>query len=183
MTYQCTCTCTAIFCCCRSVTGEIGLSSCSSRQSYLPISCLLVWMAIKRLLQVHLRWRIGKLRQARMRRQSWLKLGSKYSKTCLKRPLKNRKKNPKGLKDKWLLNEGQKYCRMLFCSILQYFWPALSDNQSWKPILVFFLSGRLRQVWLQHRYSDSPSKFSLVFNLVWPNLIAVSNLAKKICLN
>ena len=30
-------------------------------------------------------------------------------------------------------------------SILQYFWPALSDNQYWKPILVFFLSGRLRQ--------------------------------------
>ena len=32
--------------------------------------------------------------------------------------------------------------------ILQYFWPALSDNRSWKPILVFFLSGRLRQVLL-----------------------------------
>ena len=31
-------------------------------------------------------------------------------------------------------------------SILQYFWPALIDNRSWKPILVFFLSGRLRQV-------------------------------------
>ena len=30
--------------------------------------------------------------------------------------------------------------------ILQYFWPALSENQSWKPILVFFLSDRLRQV-------------------------------------
>ena len=33
-------------------------------------------------------------------------------------------------------------------SILQYFWPALSNNLSWKPILVFFLSGRLRQVLL-----------------------------------
>ena len=32
-------------------------------------------------------------------------------------------------------------------SILQYFWPALSDNLSWKPILVFFLSGCLRQVY------------------------------------
>ena len=31
---------------------------------------------------------------------------------------------------------------------LQYFWPALSDNRSWKPILVFFLSGRLRPVLL-----------------------------------
>ena len=32
-------------------------------------------------------------------------------------------------------------------SILQYFWPALCDNRSWKPILIF-LSGRLRQVLL-----------------------------------
>ena len=31
-------------------------------------------------------------------------------------------------------------------SILQYFWPALSDYRSWKPILVFFMSDRLRQV-------------------------------------
>ena len=33
-------------------------------------------------------------------------------------------------------------------SILQYLWPALSDNQSWKLIFVFFLSGHLRQVLL-----------------------------------
>ena len=33
-------------------------------------------------------------------------------------------------------------------SILQYFWPTLSDNQSWNPILVFFLCGRLSQVLL-----------------------------------
>ena len=33
-------------------------------------------------------------------------------------------------------------------SILQYFWPALSDNWYWKPSLVFFLSCRLRQVLL-----------------------------------
>ena len=34
-------------------------------------------------------------------------------------------------------------------SILLYFRPALSDNRSWKPILVFFLSSRLhvRQVY------------------------------------
>ena len=30
--------------------------------------------------------------------------------------------------------------------ILQYFGPALSNNRYWKPILVVFLSGRLRQV-------------------------------------
>ena len=33
-------------------------------------------------------------------------------------------------------------------SILQYFWPALSDNRSWNPILLVFLSGHLRQVLL-----------------------------------
>ena len=34
-----------------------------------------------------------------------------YSKTCLKGPLKN--KQNKDLNNKWQLNEGQKYCRML----------------------------------------------------------------------
>ena len=33
-------------------------------------------------------------------------------------------------------------------SILQYFWPALSDNRYWKPIFVIFWRGRLRQVFL-----------------------------------
>ena len=33
-------------------------------------------------------------------------------------------------------------------SILQYFRPALSDNQPWTPILVFVLGGCLRQVLL-----------------------------------
>ena len=39
------------------------------------------------------------------------------------------------------LNAGQKYCRMLQESILQYFWPALSDNGSWKPIFGLLLNG------------------------------------------
>ena len=30
--------------------------------------------------------------------------------------------------------------------ILQYFWPALSDNYSWKQILAHFESGRFTQV-------------------------------------
>ena len=33
-------------------------------------------------------------------------------------------------------------------SILQYFWTALSDNWSWKPIFRLFESGRFTQVWL-----------------------------------
>ena len=32
---------------------------------------------------------------------------------------------------------------MLSLSILQYFWPALSDNLSWKPIFDLFESDRL----------------------------------------
>ena len=32
--------------------------------------------------------------------------------------------------------------------ILQYFWPALSDNWSWKPFFGLFESGRFRQVLL-----------------------------------
>ena len=45
-----------------------------------------------------------------------------YSKTCLKRPLKNRQN--KDLNDRW---------SKLLQSILQYFWPALSNKRSWKP--------------------------------------------------
>ena len=33
-------------------------------------------------------------------------------------------------------------------SILQYFWPALSDNWSWKPIFGIFESGHFTQVLL-----------------------------------
>ena len=40
-------------------------------------------------------------------------------------------------------------------SILQYFWPALSDNMYWKPFMVFYLSGHLSQVLLYF----SPKKY------------------------
>ena len=43
----------------------------------------------------------------------------KYSKTCLKRPLK--KKTKIGFQDRLLLDAGQKYCRMLQSSILSTF--------------------------------------------------------------
>ena len=64
-----------------------------------------------------------------------------YSKTCVKRPLKNRQN--KDLNDKWY--EGRKYSRML--SILQYFWPAFNDYWYWKPIFGIFESGRFTQVY------------------------------------
>ena len=45
---------------------------------------------------------------------------------------------------------------MLSGSILQYFWLALSDKRSWKPILVFLLSSRWWQVLLyMHFLYDS----------------------------
>ena len=39
-------------------------------------------------------------------------------------------------------------------SILQYFWPASSDNWSWKPIFCLFESGRFTQVLLWFHYTD-----------------------------
>ena len=56
-------------------------------------------------------------------------------------------------------------------SILQYFWPALSDNWYWKPILVFFLSGRLKQVLLYHVF---------LINAIWfmkTSLVSEQNMA------
>ena len=35
-------------------------------------------------------------------------------------------------------------------SILQYFWPALRDNRSWKPILVFFFEWPLTTGFTEH---------------------------------
>ena len=56
-------------------------------------------------------------------------------------------------------------------SILQYFWPALSDNWSWKPIIGLLASGRLRQVLLYKRQNYGTS-FSVQF--IFLNKWAVS---------
>ena len=59
------------------------------------------------------------------------------------------KRRPKiGFQDRLSLNAGQKYCRMLFWSILQYFRPSLSYHLSSRPLFCLFLSGSLRQVLL-----------------------------------
>ena len=68
----------------------------------------------------------------------------RHAPACLKRPLKKRQKN--GFQDRLSLNAGQKYCRMLQESILQYFPPALSYHLYLRPLFYLFLSGRLRQV-------------------------------------
>ena len=49
-----------------------------------------------------------------------------YSKTCVRWPLKNRQN--KNLYDKWYLNEGRKYCRMLPLEHSAILLTALSDN-------------------------------------------------------
>ena len=61
-----------------------------------------------------------------------------YSKTCLKRPLKKKAKIV--FQDQLSLNAGQKYCRMLQESILQYFRPALSYHLSLSPLFCLFMS-------------------------------------------
>ena len=59
------------------------------------------------------------------------------------------KRRPKiGFQDRLSLNAGQKYCRMLKQSILQYFRPSLSYHLSLRPLICLFLSGCLRQVLL-----------------------------------
>ena len=64
-----------------------------------------------------------------------------YSKTGLKGHSKRRPKIV--FQDSLLLNAGQKYCRMLQWSILQYFRPAFSLHLSFRPLFCLFLSGRL----------------------------------------
>ena len=52
-----------------------------------------------------------------------------------------------GFQDQLSLNAGQKYCRILQESILQYFRPSLSYHLSLRPLFCLYLSGPLRQVY------------------------------------
>ena len=70
----------------------------------------------------------------------------KYSKTCLKWPLK--KKTENCFRGQLSLNAGEKYWRMLLRSILQYFWPPLSYHLSLRSLFCLFWSGHLRQALL-----------------------------------
>ena len=81
-----------------------------------------------------------------------------YSKTCLKRPLKKKTKNV--FQDQLLLNAGQKYCRMLQGSILQYFPPSLSYRLSLRPLFCEwpFYTGFTVKLYLP--YLPKPTKCS-----------------------
>ena len=67
-----------------------------------------------------------------------------YSKTCLKRPLKEITKI--GFQDQLSLNAGEKYCRMLQWEHSAIFQPSLSYHLSLRSMFCLFLSDRLRQV-------------------------------------
>ena len=58
------------------------------------------------------------------------------------------KKTRIGFQDLLSLNAGQKYCRMLQESVLQYFRPSVSYHLSLRLLFCLFLSGRCRQVLL-----------------------------------
>ena len=66
-----------------------------------------------------------------------------HSKTCLKRPLQKKTKNC--FSRPIIVNAGQKYCRILSWSILQYFRPSLSYH-----LFCLFLSARLRPYYQSH---------------------------------
>ena len=82
-----------------------------------------------------------------------------YSKTGLKRP--HKKKTKTDFLDRLSLNAGEKYCRMLQESILQYFQPSLSYRLSLRPLFCLFLSGRLSQVLL---YMLGPKSIPQTYN-------------------
>ena len=75
----------------------------------------------------------------------------RYSKTYLKRPLKEEEKKNRFLRP-LPLNGVQKYCRMLSWSILQYFWPALNYHMALRPLFCLFLSGPLRVSLYKQKY-------------------------------
>ena len=86
---------------------------------------------------------------------AWRKL--RYSTTCLKRPLKNKTKI---LMTNGSLMQVKSIAESSKRSILQYFWPALSDKLSWKPNFGLFESGHFIQVLLYFATH-------LVFNKEW----------------
>ena len=61
-------------------------------------------------------------------------------------------------------------------SILQYFWPALIDNWSWKPIFGLFESGCFTQVIMYITYAITQESFFLIYteNEVYHNSLCTN---------
>ena len=68
----------------------------------------------------------------------------RYSKTCLKQPLKKRTKI--GFQDRLSLNAGQNYCRMFQLEQSAIFLTYIKLSFVFKIFFCLFLSGRLRWV-------------------------------------
>ena len=86
-----------------------------------------------------------------------------------------------GFKDRLSLNTGQKYCRMLQESILQYFRPALSYHLSLRPLFCLFLRGRLRRVLLYYICSKIFSLFLFLFsNKILVNRTGINKMLVRI---
>ena len=77
------------------------------------------------------------------------KSSSMYSKTCLKWPLK--KKTKHWFQDQLSLNAGQKFCRMLQKSILQYFRHSLSYNMFLRPLFFSIFEWPLKTGFTVHK--------------------------------
>ena len=88
---------------------------------------------------------------------------SKYSKTCLKRPLK---KDQNKFQDRLSLNVGQKYCRMLQESILQYFRPSLSYHLSLRPLFCLSIAVLER---FYYTYMQGKTRQKLILNNLTAN--------------
>ena len=56
----------------------------------------------------------------------------------------SKRRSKSAFQDRLSLNAGQKYCRMLSWSILQYFRPSLSYRLSLRPLFCLFLSDSLK---------------------------------------
>ena len=93
----------------------------------------------------------------------------KYSKTCLKQPMKKETKS--GFQDRLSLNEGQKYCRM--GSILQYFRPSFSYHLPLRPLFCLCLGGRIRHILLYLNLKCSTATFIFCFDGIIVTTVSV----------
>ena len=100
------------------------------------------------------------------------------SKTCLKRPLKNRQKNLI-LMTNGSLMEVKSIAECSLWSILQYFWPALSDNWSWKPSFGLHFEWPLKTGFTVFNLIFGRKMKLIVFSCVsWGLIIAIWNALK-----
>ena len=85
---------------------------------------------------------------------------TQISKTCAKRPLSKRLEMIS--QDQLSLYAGQKYCRMLQESMLQYIRPTLSYHLSLRSLFCLFLSGRFTILLASKVLQNAPREHSAI---------------------